>query len=49
MSKKQLTEKLAGLVEKRIEFEATKVLGINKEQAGNPFMVNLAALRMCHS
>ena len=48
MSKKQLTEKLAGLVEKRIEFEATKVLGINKEQAGNPFMVNLAALRMCH-
>ena len=48
MSKRQLTEKLAGLVEKRIEFEATKLLGINKEQAGNPFLVNLAALRMFH-
>ena len=40
MSKRQLTEKLAGLVEKRIEFEATKLLGINKEQAGNPFLVS---------
>ena len=48
MTKRQLTEKLAALVEKRIEAEATKVLGINKEQAGNPFMVNLAALKMCH-
>ena len=48
MNKRQLTEKLASLVEKKIEFEATKVLGINKEQAGNPFMVNLAALRMFH-
>ena len=48
MSKRQLTDKLAGLVEKKIEFEATKMLGINKEQAGNPFMVNLAALKMVH-
>jgi hypothetical protein len=48
MNKGQLTEKLASLVEKRIEFEATKVLGIDKEQAGNPFLVNLAALRMFH-
>ena len=48
MSKRQLTEKLAGLVEKKIEFEATKMLGISKEQAGNPFLVNLAALKMCH-
>jgi hypothetical protein len=48
MSKRQLTEKLAFLVEKKIEFEATKMLGISKEQAGNPFLVNLAALKMCH-
>ena len=43
MSKRQLTDKLAELIEKRIEYEATKVLGISSEQAGNPFLVNLAA------
>ena len=48
MNKRQLNEKLAGLVEKQIEAEASKMLGINKEQVGNPFMVNLAALRMFH-
>ena len=48
MSKRQLADKLAGLIEKRVEFEASKVLGINKEQAGNPYVVNMAALRMCH-
>jgi hypothetical protein len=49
MSKRVLTEKLTTLVEKRIEFEAQKCLGITKEQAGNPFCVNLAALKMVHS
>ena len=48
MSKKMLTEKLAGLVEKRIEVEAQKCLGINKEQAQSPYCVNLAALKMVH-
>ena len=48
MSKKVLTDKLAGLVERRIEFEAQKCLGIDKEQAKNPFCVNLAALKMVH-
>ena len=48
MSKKALTEKLAVYVEKRIEFEAQKCLGIDKEQAQNPYCVNLAALKMCH-
>ena len=36
MSKKDLTEKLASLVEKRIEMEAQKCLGIDKEQAKSP-------------
>ena len=49
MSKRALTEKLAKLVERRIEFEAQKALGITKEQAQSPYMVNLAALRMVHT
>lgn len=48
MSKRVLTDKLTGLVEKRIEFEAQKCLGISKEQAANPYCVNLAALKMVH-
>ena len=48
MSKKDLTEKLANLVEKRIEMEAQKCLGIDKEQAKSPYCVNLAALKMVH-
>jgi hypothetical protein len=48
MSKNALTDVLAGYVEKRIEFEAQKCLGIDKEQAGNPYCVNLAALKMVH-
>ena len=48
MSKNALTDMLAGYVEKRIEFEAQKCLGIDKEQAGNPYCVNLAALKMVH-
>jgi len=48
MSKRVLTDKLTALVEKRIEFEAQKCLGISKEQASNPFCVNLAALKMVH-
>ena len=49
MTKAQLTDKLAGLVEKRIEFEASKILGLDKEQAKSPVVVNMAALRMVHS
>ena len=49
MSKRALTEKLAKLVERRIEFEAQKALGITNEQAQSPYMVNLAALKMVHS
>ena len=49
LSKRALTEKLAKLVERRIEFEAQKALGITKEQAQSPYMVNLAALKMVHS
>ena len=48
MPKRVLTQKLADLVEKRIEFEAQKCLGIDKEQAQNPYCVNLAALKMVH-
>ena len=49
MSKKVLSEKLALMVEKRIEFEAQKTLGITKEQSRSPAMVNLAALKMVHN
>ena len=49
MSKRALNEKLASLVERRIEFEAQKCLGIDAEQAKSPYMVNLAALKMVHS
>ena len=49
MSKRVLHEKLAALVERRIEFEAQKCLGIDAEQAKSPYMVNLAALKMVHS
>ena len=48
MSKNALTDVLAGYVEKRIEVEAQKCLGIDKEQAANPYCVNLAALKMVH-
>ena len=48
MSKKALTDMLAGYVEKRIELEAQKCLGIDKQQAQNPYCVNLAALKMVH-
>ena len=48
VSKNALTDMLAGYVEKRIEFEAQKCLGIDKQQAANPYCVNLAALKMVH-
>ena len=48
MNKKQLTELLTTYVEKRVEFEASKVLGLTKEQAKSTTCCNLAALRMLH-
>ena len=49
MSKRVLQDKLAALVEKRIEFEAQKCLGLDSETIKSPYMVNLAALKMVHS
>ena len=48
MSKNKLMEKLGQIIEKQVEFEATKVLGINKDQAQSPYLVNMAALKMVH-